>query len=477
MVVSNRVPSPAREASAGGLAVGLREALEKSGGLWLGWDGRIAQAAARIAWTTPFTLATLSLNQAEYEGYYGGFSNRTLWPLMHGRLDMVHFDAEEFACYLAVNQRFADALLPLLEADDCIWVHDYHLIPLGALLRQQGVSSPLGLFLHGPVPAPEILEALPCYQQLIRSLNAYDLVGLQTEKDVRNLSDFMLRYLGGQRLADDSLMVGGHRVRIAAFPIGIDPQAFSQLALSQSMAAVSARVPLRIIGVERLDYTKGLPQRLQAFEHLLRHAPRYCGRLEFLQIAAPSRESVPEYRALRDELEAQSGRINARYASLDWIPMRYLNQLFDREHLAGLYRHSRVGLVTPLRDGMNLVAKEYVAAQDPLDPGVLILSRFAGAAERLQGALIVNPHDVGAVAAAIMRALDMPLSERRARWHQLMLEIETHDIHDWRHRFLKMLSQAHLERQQVESQKDSRCVPLASLSQHPLRPPMTASAK
>jgi trehalose 6-phosphate synthase len=442
VVVSNRVPSlQASEASAGGLAVGLKAALETTGGIWFGWNGCVSAEGSdtvRIEQERPYVLATLGLTQEEYDGYYAGFANRALWPLLHSRLDLVHFSPSDFAQYLAVNEKFARNMLPRIGAGDQIWVHDYHLIPLAEMLRRKGVDGSIGFFLHVPFPAADVLAALPCHQELVRALTAYDLIGLQTDNDVRNFREFVLRHLGGEQLADGSLCVLGRRFRVEAFPIGIDPQQFGRLAAAQEESkAASDR--LMIIGVDRLDYTKGLTYRLRAFERMLARAPRYRGMAELLQIAAPSREAVPEYRALRDELDALSGRINARYADIDWTPIRYLNRAYGQAQLAGLYRRSRVGLVTPLRDGMNLVAKEYVAAQNPLDPGVLVLSRFAGAAERLDGALIVNPYDIDTVAEALVRAFEMPLAERRARWSRMMEELREHDIHDWRRRFLRSL--------------------------------------
>jgi trehalose 6-phosphate synthase len=456
VVVSNRVPSlQYGEAAAGGLAVGLKAALEASGGLWFGWNGRVLEAAegVRIEQERPFALATLTLTPAEHDGYYAGFANRTLWPLLHGRLDLIRFTPEDFSQYLAVNDKFAHGLLPRLGAGDRIWVHDYHLIPLGERLRREGVEGEIGFFLHVPFPSADVLATLPCHQELVRAMTAYDLIGLQTDNDVRNFREFVLRHLGGRLLDDGTVCALGRRFRVDAFPIGIDPRQFGMLAATEEANPADAGAAgrrLRVIGVDRLDYTKGLPHRLHAFERMLARAPQYRGRTELLQIAAPSRETVPEYLALRDELDALSGRINARYADLDWTPIRYINKAFSQARLAGLYRRSRVGLVTPLRDGMNLVAKEYVAAQNPLDPGVLVLSRFAGAAERLDGALVVNPYDFDAVAEALITAVEMPLEERRARWSRMMAELQEHDIHDWRQRFLHALGRARSRVRDIE---------------------------
>lgn len=445
-VVSNRLPSLDRdEASAGGLAVGLGAALEDSGGTWLGWDGTVSSArdgAAPIQQPAPYRVVSLALSEHEYDGYYIGFANRTLWPLLHDRADLVRFDPSEFTTYRAVNARFARQLAAGAGSHDLIWVHDYHFLCLGQELRRLGVERPTGFFLHVPFPAPDTLTALPCHRELFGALSAFDLVGFQTEADVRNFRDYAVRHLGGAISADGTVCALGRRFRTGAFPIGIDTRRFAALAVSKEAASLRDRLAgcfrdqLGIIGVDRLDYTKGLEHRLRAFERMLQTRQGHTGQAFLLQIAAPSREDIPEYNDLKHELEVLSGRINARHARVDWTPVRYINRTFSQARLAALYRLSRVGLVTPLRDGMNLVAKEYVAAQSAADPGVLVLSRFAGAAERMTAALLVNPFDIDGMAKATSRALDMSLDERRERWSELVSEIRDHDVHGWRDDFL-----------------------------------------
>lgn len=461
-IVSNRIPSFDRT-SAGGLAVGLNAALERSGGTWIGWDGAITSEPTedlRIEQRKAYMLASFSLSERERAGYYLGFANRALWPVLHGRTDLMRFDPSEFATYRAVNDKFAKKLAECAVNHDLVWVHDYHLFFLGQELRRLGVELPLGFFLHVPFPAPDVLAALPCHRALVEALSAYDLVGFQTENDVYNFHEFVTRHLNGAIASDGTVFALGRRLRTGAFPIGIDARRFAKLAAASKEADAHRdllrgcfRDQLGIIGVDRLDYTKGLQYRLRAFERMLETTPVGPRQAFLLQIAAPSREEVPEYGDLRAELEAISGRINARHARIDWTPVRYINKAFSQTCLAALYRLSRVGLVTPLRDGMNLVAKEYVAAQSAEDPGVLVLSRFAGAAERLTGALLVNPYDIDGVAKALQRAIAMPDDERRERWSEMITEVREHDVHGWRDDFLRALL-ATRRRRHFEKQSD-----------------------
>lgn len=419
-----------------------------TGGLWLGWSGRISVSPdrePRIQQSAPFTLATVDLSDQEHAGYHGGFANRTLWPLLHGRVDLMRFDTAEWASYRSVNEKFARNLAPLLRLRDLVWVHDYQLMLLGQALRWRGIDAPLGFFLHVPFPAPEVISALPCHEELVRALSAYDLVGFQSENDLRNFREFVSRRLGGTVSDQGTVVACGSSFRVGVFPIGIDAASFGALARSGDVQKLCRYLQpcfdscLGIVGVDRLDYTKGIAHRLRAFERLLETSPGYRGRTFLLQIAAPARMMVPEYTDLQGRLEAISGRINARHADIDWTPVRFLNRTFSHARIAALFRLSRVGLVTPLSDGMSLVAKEYVAAQPADDPGVLVLSRFAGAAQQLGAALIVNPHDADGVALAIRDALEMPLEERHARWAEMMADLREHDVHYWRNQFLEAL--------------------------------------
>lgn len=452
VIVSNRSPAPSAKDRSGGLVVALDAALRETGGLWFGWSGEIAPTPASrptLVDGDGFSLATIALSPEEYEGYYGECANRALWPLFHGRLDLGSFDREPYAVYRRVNRRFAEGLASLLAGDDTVWVHDYHLFPLGAELRRLGVAAPIGFFLHIPFPAPEVLAALPWHRTLLEELSAYDLVGFQTASCLRNYYDALSRLAGpdGRAVPSGQAFVArAGRSRAGSYPIGIDTRGFAARAAAPAARRIARRLNadrqdrIWLAGVERLDYTKGLAKRFLALETLLDRSPEFRDRVCLVQIAAPCRESVAEYRDLRTSLEGLSGRINARFGTFDWTPIRHMNRAFDHDQLAALYRVSRVGLVTPLRDGMNLVAKEYVAAQDPGDPGVLILSRFAGAAEELTDALLVNPYDPVAVAQAMACAVEMPLSERQARWERMMAHLMRHDVRRWRRRFLSDLA-------------------------------------
>src|SRR5690625_2556620 len=391
VVVSNRT-APSAEDRAGGLAVALFEALRERGGLWFGWSGRLSEspAAYRIAGDSGVDFALTDLTPQEYEGYYLGYSNRCLWPLLHYRADLAEPDRKAFAIYKSVNRRFARELLPLLRMDDVVWVHDYHLIPFARELRALGWNGSIGFFLHVPFPAPEVFSTLPEHARLARSLTEYDLVGFQTEQDANNFRSYLARRpaLGGRRLGE----APRREPHIGAFPIGIDAGEIDALLESRTARDVMARVETCMegqalaIGADRMDYSKGLPQRMRAFEHLLHEHPEFSHRIGLVQIASPSRTDVEAYRALASEVECLVGRINGRFGDTSWTPIRHLSQTYGRDVLAGLYRAARIGLVTPLRDGMNLVAKEFVAAQDPADPGVLVLSQFAGAAAQMQSA-------------------------------------------------------------------------------------------
>jgi trehalose 6-phosphate synthase len=449
VVVSNRVASNEPKASAGGLAVALDAALRESEGLWFGWSGKVVDGIGgtpRITTSRNVTFATIDLEHQDFDDYYNGYGNRTLWPLFHYRADLAVFDRRFYGGYHRVNALFAQCLGQLLKPGDVIWVHDFHLIPLGEELRKLGHKLPLGFFLHIPFPVPQILTTLFNHKKLVRSLLAYDLIGFQTDSDLRAFEEYVRLELGGSVDNRGVISAYGMSVHAQAFPIGIDAQQIANFAVSQQAQRQSERMSKSltgrdlIIGVDRLDYTKGLPERLNAFEKFLSNFPDNRGRVTLLQIAPPSRSDVPEYVEIRHELETASGHINGRFSEFDWVPIRYINKAYNRQALAGLFRASRIGLVTPLRDGMNLVAKEFVAAQNPEDPGVLILSRFAGAAQQLVGALIVNPHDTDDVAKYIERALVMPLDERRERWRDMMKSVSENDLTAWREKFVRTLT-------------------------------------
>jgi trehalose 6-phosphate synthase len=450
VMVSNRVALP-EELRAGGLAIALKAAIEEAGGMWFGWSGHVADQSGAVHEERVGNVryVTVDLSPQDRDDYYNGFANRTLWPLLHFRMDLADYSRETYAGYLRVNALFAEKLAPLLRDDDTVWIHDYHLIPLAQLLRERGVRGRLGFFLHVPMPSSDLLAALPDHRRLFESLSAYDLVGFQTERDLERFQDYV-RLFGRGRVIEHGVLETEHgrRLRAGAFPISIDTAHISRQAAAAvgkaSVKRLAASLSSRAlaIGVDRLDYSKGLPERFRAFARYLERHPSQRGRVTYLQIAPVSRGAVPEYRALRQELEQLAGHINGSHADADWTPMRYVNRNYPHASLAGFYRMARVALVTPLRDGMNLVAKEYVAAQDGDDPGVLVLSSFAGAARELTQALLVNPYDLDGVADAIATAMTMPLEERRERWRAMMDRLEQHDITAWRKSFLEALRAA-----------------------------------
>jgi trehalose 6-phosphate synthase len=448
VVVSNRVALP-KETRAGGLASALRAALAEHGGLWFGWSGRIADGDARrttIERDGNIEYELLDLTREEYERYYLGFSNRTLWPLLHFRASLLEYRRADFAGYRAVNRVFAEHLARHVRDDDLVWIHDYHLIPLAAELRALGVGARIGFFLHIPLPPAAMLRILPHHEQLFPSLGACDLIGLQSEHDRVALVEYFRDETDVRVSEDGTLELGnGRSVRISAFPIGIDTAAVARQAERAMTSAATQRLIRSLenralaIGVDRLDYSKGIPQRFEAFAQFLSLYPEWRSRISFLQIAPPTREEVPEYRELRSRLERLAGATNGRYAEPDWMPIRYVNRSFNQATLAGFYRAADIAVVTPLRDGMNLVAKEFVAAQSADDPGVLILSSFAGAADELRQAIVINPFDADDIAESFATALAMPLAERRERWQAMFDHLRRHDIAAWRASFLDAL--------------------------------------
>jgi trehalose 6-phosphate synthase len=450
IIISNRVavPNPARGVHAGGLEVALRATLRRQRCLWLGWSGAVKPQEEIQTETLQHNgnvYIVTDLSEEDYQEYYNGFANRVLWPILHYRLDLAEFSRRDLTGYLRVNQHFADQLDKVLKPDDIVWVHDYHLIPLAKALRARGRDNRIGFFLHIPFPPWEILTAMPNHDRLMPALCEYDLVGFQTDDDAANFARYLAKEFGMPAHINRSLDSGPRAMRIGTFPVGVDTVSFNRVARRAVrlpfVQRVTASMPgAMILGVDRLDYSKGLALRMEAFERFLVANPQFRGKITYLQIAPKSRTAIPEYADMERQIEAAAGRINGTYGDASWTPVRYTNRPYSRTVLSGLYRCARVGLVTPLRDGMNLVCKEYVAAQDSEDPGVLILSRFAGAAAEFGSAVLVNPYDPEAVGAAITRALQMPRNERIARHSKLVEALLQNDISTWGERFLDSLT-------------------------------------
>ncbi|MFC4274796.1 alpha,alpha-trehalose-phosphate synthase (UDP-forming) [Achromobacter aloeverae] len=455
IVISNRVaPIAEGKPTAGGLAVGVFDALKQAGGIWFGWNGEIVEGSTppddvRLESRDNITYATVALARNDYDLYYRGFSNGTLWPVFHYRPDLSSYDRREYAGYLRVNEWMVARLKPLIKPEDRLWVHDYHLLPFAQACRRAGLRNRIGFFLHIPFPAEQVMATVPPHQELVEAMCEYDQLGFQTDSDRRAFTDYVRRRLGGSRVVDRAIELDGKRIGVGAYPIGIYPEEIQRLSLKHSRSRQITNLKQGLVqrrlmvSVDRLDYSKGLVERFTAFERLLETKSEHRGQVSFIQIAPPSRSDVEQYRQIRRQLESAAGRINGRFSDLSWTPLRYINKSFDRSLLMSLFRASQVGYVTPLRDGMNLVAKEYVAAQPPDDPGVLVLSEFAGAAEELEeGALLVNPYDPDGMAERLHRALTMPLPERRERYEHMLQRLNDNNLSHWRDRFLHDLQES-----------------------------------
>ncbi|MEM7490026.1 MAG: trehalose-6-phosphate synthase [Pseudomonadota bacterium] len=444
IVVSNRLPK-GDTIPAGGLIYALDEALRRVGGLWIGAAEPTREASDGLTpiGSGPYDRATFELTETEQEGFYLGYSNAVLWPLFHHRPDLLEFQEGDFAAYTEVNQRVARAVRDIVRDGDLIWIQDYHFLMVAHELRALGVTNRIGLFLHIPFPSPNDVMALPQVAMLPAWLAAHDIVGLQTQRDVASAREVMRHDTKAQVLSDGAWVRDGRVFSILSFPIGIDAAEFEATARDADVPELqlAPRAPL-LIAADRLDYSKGLVHRFEAFGEYISGLDETAPRPTFLQIAPPSREDVAAYRDIREELERAAGSINGAHADLDWTPIRYVRRHIDRDCIAALMRRADVGLVTPLADGMNLVAKEFVAAQDPEDPGVLVLSHFAGAAEQMEEAVLINPFDRHSFADAIGMALAMPLEERQSRHAALRKVVFEKDVAWWTRTFLARLRAA-----------------------------------
>ena len=460
VVVSNRVArGKANEPMTGGLAAALLPVVEHSGAIWVGSSGRVRdghqkEPFAEVEALGTGALATLDLPAAHYGGYYEGFANSALWPALHSRSDLIRVSQGDYLSYREVNAFMARALQRFRKEKTAFWVQDYHFLALGAELRDLGIDEPVGFFLHTPWPVPAVMQGVPHHRELIEAMLAYDLIGFQTEVDRQNF----LAYVGGELgLAIEDGVVASRfgATRCEVFPIGIDAEKFAQYAAKSVSHPDVSRLRRSLngeklaIGVDRLDYSKGLVNRIAAFDRLWTEQSHLARSVSLLQIANPSRGGIEAYGNLQNDVARLVSDVNGRHGEVDWTPIRYLNKGFSQAVLAGLYRTAQIGVVTPLHDGMNLVAKEYVAAQNPSDPGVLVLSKFAGAANELDTALLVNPHDIDGMARAIGIAAAMPVTERRLRWEAMMKKLQRHTIQQWSAEFVAALEKSRTARAAV----------------------------
>ena len=456
VVVSNRLPitvgrhngMPTIQQSGGGLVSALLPILKRTGGCWVGWTGsdyddvlnRIVKSGHEN-----YSFEPVFLTPNEKSAYYDGFSNEIMWPLCHGLPSRCRFSSAYWVGYRDANNKFADAVVCVAQGHDFIWVHDYHLLMLAAALRSRGLEQRLGYFHHIPFPPPDVFAALPWRDHILNGLIQFDSIGFQTENDQYNFVACLKRCVPSVRISHIAKGVlvrsGGHYAKVGTYPISVDYATWvddsSQASVHTNCEAVrtSLNGTRILVGVDRLDYTKGILERLTSFQTLLAGNPDLRGRVTLLQFVVPSRENIPEYTDLKLRIEMLVSKINGEYGIPGWVPVQYFYRSVPRNELLAYYRAADIALVTPLRDGMNLVAKEFCASRTD-SQGVLILSEFAGAAEELKcGALLVNPHDTNLVASVIRDALEMSKQEQRARMDAMRSQIRSHNVFDWAHSF------------------------------------------
>jgi trehalose 6-phosphate synthase len=452
VVVSNRVArAKPDEPLAGGLAAALLPMVRDSGAIWVGSSGPSNDIApshdsfAKVEALGTGALATVDMPAKHYRGFYEGFANSALWPALHSRPDLIHVTADDYTSYREINAFMARALVRFNSPQAVFWIQDYHFLSLGAELRRLGIERPLGFFLHTPWAERRTMSAVPHCSELAEAMLAYDLIGFQTVEDRQNFEDYLRTELD-LNVVDGMAASHWGLTQLATFPIGIDVEEFATRATKAINRPEVARLrdslhgAKLVLGVDRLDYSKGLANRIRAIDRMLEIEPGLKRHMSLLQVAVPSRGNIKAYRELKAELAGLVGEVNGRHGEVDWAPIRYLNKGFSQLTLAGFYRAASVGLVTPLHDGMNLVAKEYVAAQDPFDPGVLVLSSFAGAAKELDAALLINPHDIDGMARQIAAALKMSVEERRERWRAMVRRLKAASVQAWFTHFLHVLS-------------------------------------
>ena len=465
ILVANRLPAtvelgpdgPRLKPSSGGLVTALRPVLEARNGYWIGWPGEecedeIDQLLADGGSDSPCRLIPVSLTQDERRDFYAGFSNEIIWPLFHDLQSRCNFDPAYWKAYVNVNRKFAQAVARVANNDSVIWIHDYHLMLVGEFLRKLGLKCRLGFFLHIPFPAIDIYEKLPWRSQILRALFEFDVVGFQTRRDQRNFAGCVRRFLPHLELRRSReqfhAQVDGRNMSIGSFPIGIDFDEFAGGAEQPDVADRAAEIRRNVVGrqivlgVDRLDYTKGVPERLRAFQHLLTSHESLRRQITLVQIVVPSREDIPGYQELKLEIETLVSQINGQYGDSGWVPIHYIHRHLERSDLLAHYRIADIALITPLKDGMNLVAKEFCAAQAG-DHGVLILSEFAGAADQLRnGSILVNPYDIEGVAEALHQAYRMTAKERRTRMRKLRRKVRIENVFRWCEHFCSRLEGA-----------------------------------
>lgn len=453
IVLSNRVSLPQPDIlSAGGLAVALQDALQDVGGIWLGWNGRKINNQQLIAFESisvdHVEYLTCPLTQQQYQHYYSGYANSVLWPAMHDRDDLIQEAEQDFLVYQQVNEQFARKLAEIAQPEDMIWVHDYHFLSIAHYCRKFGMQNRIGFFLHIPFAPLNMWQNIRENLILVEHLAKYDVVGLQTEQDQHRCMHTCSQLLGALQLDAETLCAHQHCLKVKCYPIGVNPDAIQQAAEKHDLEHLKVfnvnpeSTHKTIIGVDRIDYSKGLLERFVAYEEFLKRHPEMHAQITDLQVACPCRMEIPAYEALFSDLKEKIEQINQDFAQQDWQPVNCTNQTIEHDDLMQIYRVADICWVNSLRDGMNLVAKEYIAAQNPDNPGVLILSKYAGAAEQMPEAILVDPEDPQNMISALEQAIIMHKHERLERYQQLIEGIKRFDINDWRNAFLNDLMQS-----------------------------------
>lgn len=429
IILSNRVKLP-NDKQAGGLAIAVANALQQRCGVWLGWNGSVIETDKTVdlmkqsLTLDDVTYIIVPLSKAQYQHFYCGFANNVLWAFLHDREDLIDEHPEDFAVYQQVNEQFARYLLELIEPDDVIWVHDYHFLSVAYYCRQLGMRNRIGFFLHIPFASPERWQHCPHADQLLAHLSDYDVIGLQTQLDKRHCQAVLSPLLAHKNLT------------IESFPIGVDVTTIQRKIQNFTHEKTSL---IKIIAVDRIDYSKGIVRRLAAFAEFLRQYPHYKGRIQLQQIACPSRLDLPAYQEFYQQVKEQVISVQDEFATAAWQPLIYSESVLAHEQLMQVFFDSHIGWVNSLKDGMNLVAKEYIVAQNPSNPGVLLLSQYVGASEQMHEAIIIDPYDEQQVVNALLYAVTMSPEEKQSRYHALMKGLQQQDLLDWQNRFLNYL--------------------------------------
>lgn len=480
IIISNRLPVQLQidknelEAtpSVGGLATGMKSVHRDGNGIWIGWSGLTnSQLTPEMEIKVKTTLkehqcAPVSLTEQEIEGFYFGFSNKTLWPLFHYFMEYTEFDQEDWNTYKSVNEKFAEVVLENYEEGDQIWIHDYQLLLLPEIIKKKRPEARIGFFLHIPFPSYEVFRTLPWRKEILNGMLGADLLGFHTYEYERHFLSSVQRLLG-HNMEFNKILLDDREVKVDSFPMGIDYDKFEKAAAERSKLPKEERSEIQlkidehllevddatlILSIDRLDYTKGIPNRLLAFEHFLEKYPEYHGKVRLIMLAVPSRSNVPQYQKLKNEVDQLVGHINGKYSQVSWTPIWYFYRSMPFENLIDLYNSCQIALLTPLRDGMNLVAKEYIACRGDLS-GTLILSEMTGASQELSETILINPNNYEEVADTLKAVIEMPLEEKKKINKALQKRLKRYNVERWAKDFLTALSETQQMEEEVSVKK------------------------